>query len=137
MSALRDKRLLLLGILSTHSLHGYELNELLKSDFVAIRIQDDDGGSPFHLKLRHQGSVGNLNLDRDKIIIHELDNLVVRVRNCTHLLATDSLGVEKIQQYRFVYHFRSFLCQGKFCVPFDNIHVLPLDSIFNVSGNLK
>ena len=38
MSSLRDKRLLLLGILSTHSLHGYELNELLKSDVVAIRI---------------------------------------------------------------------------------------------------
>jgi len=38
MSSLRDKRLLLLGILSTHSLHGYELNELLKSDVLAIRI---------------------------------------------------------------------------------------------------
>lgn len=38
MSTLRDKRLLLLGILSTHSLHGYELNELLKSEAVAIRI---------------------------------------------------------------------------------------------------
>ena len=38
MSTLRDKRLLLLGILSTHSLHGYELNELLKSNSSAIRI---------------------------------------------------------------------------------------------------
>ncbi len=38
MGTLRDKRLVLLGILSTHSLHGYELNELLKSDVVAIRI---------------------------------------------------------------------------------------------------
>lgn len=38
MSTLRDKRLLLLGILSTHSLHGYELNELLKSRANAIRI---------------------------------------------------------------------------------------------------
>lgn len=38
MSTLKDKRLLLLGILSTHSLHGYELNELLKSESNAIRI---------------------------------------------------------------------------------------------------
>lgn len=39
MSAIKkDKRLLLLGILSTHSLHGYELNELLKSPTNAIRI---------------------------------------------------------------------------------------------------
>jgi len=38
MSTLQDKRLLLLGILSTHSLHGYELNELLKSEANGIRI---------------------------------------------------------------------------------------------------
>lgn len=38
MSTIRDKRLLLLGILSTHSLHGYELNELLKSAANNIRI---------------------------------------------------------------------------------------------------
>ncbi len=38
MSAVKDKRLLLLGILSTHSLHGYELNELLKSAANGIRI---------------------------------------------------------------------------------------------------
>lgn len=38
MSTIKDKRLLLLGILSTHSLHGYELNELLKSSANAIRI---------------------------------------------------------------------------------------------------
>lgn len=38
MSTIKDKRLLLLGILSAHSLHGYELNELLKSPSTAIRI---------------------------------------------------------------------------------------------------
>ena len=38
MSAIRDKQLLLLGVLSEHSLHGYELNELLKSPANAIRI---------------------------------------------------------------------------------------------------
>ena len=38
MSTVKDKRLLLLGILSAHSLHGYELNELLKSSSTAIRI---------------------------------------------------------------------------------------------------
>ncbi|MEZ4679925.1 MAG: PadR family transcriptional regulator [Caldilineaceae bacterium] len=38
MSSIRDKRLLLLGILSEHSLHGYELNELLKSPANAIQI---------------------------------------------------------------------------------------------------
>jgi DNA-binding PadR family transcriptional regulator len=38
MSTVRDKRLLLLGILSEHSLHGYELNELLKSPANGIRI---------------------------------------------------------------------------------------------------
>ena len=38
MSTVKDKRLLLLGILSAHSLHGYELNELLKSPSTAIRI---------------------------------------------------------------------------------------------------
>ncbi len=38
MSTVKDKRLLLLGILSAHSLHGYQLNELLKSPSTAIRI---------------------------------------------------------------------------------------------------
>lgn len=38
MSTVKDKRLLLLGILSAHSLHGYELNELLKSAANAIHI---------------------------------------------------------------------------------------------------
>ena len=38
MNTVKDKRLLLLGILSAHSLHGYELNELLKSPSTAIRI---------------------------------------------------------------------------------------------------
>lgn len=38
MASIKDKRLLLLGILSEHSLHGYELNELLKSPTTAIRI---------------------------------------------------------------------------------------------------
>ena len=38
MGSIRDKRLLLLGILSEHSLHGYELNELLKSPANAIQI---------------------------------------------------------------------------------------------------
>ncbi len=38
MSTVQDKRLLLLGILDAHSLHGYELNELLKSPANAIRI---------------------------------------------------------------------------------------------------
>ncbi len=38
MSSIKDKRLLLLGILSEHSLHGYELNELLKSPTTPIRI---------------------------------------------------------------------------------------------------
>lgn len=38
MSTLKDKRLLLLGILSTHSLHGYELNELLKSASSPIQF---------------------------------------------------------------------------------------------------
>ena len=66
-------------------------------DLVAVGIQDDDGGRPGHLELVHQGGVRDLDLDRDEVIIHELDNLVVRVRNRTHLLATDSLGVEKIQ----------------------------------------
>jgi hypothetical protein len=31
-------------------------------------------------------------------MIHELDDLVVGVRNRTHLLATDSLGIEKVQE---------------------------------------
>jgi len=38
MSAINDKKLLLLGILSAHSLHGYELNQLLNSPANAIRI---------------------------------------------------------------------------------------------------
>ena len=38
MSSIKDKRLLLLGILSEHSLHGYQLNDLLKSPTNAIRI---------------------------------------------------------------------------------------------------
>jgi DNA-binding PadR family transcriptional regulator len=38
MSSIKDKRLLLLGILSEHSLHGYQLNELLKSSTNGIHI---------------------------------------------------------------------------------------------------
>ena len=38
MSTIKDKRLLLLGILSEHSLHGYELNDMLKNPANATRI---------------------------------------------------------------------------------------------------
>jgi DNA-binding PadR family transcriptional regulator len=38
MSALRDKKLLLLGILLHTRVHGYELNQLLKSPASTIRI---------------------------------------------------------------------------------------------------
>jgi len=38
MGTLKDKKLLLLGILSEHSIHGYQLNELLKSPATPIRI---------------------------------------------------------------------------------------------------
>ncbi|MGO1117570.1 PadR family transcriptional regulator [Rhodovibrionaceae bacterium A322] len=38
MGMLRDKKLLLLGILGVHSLHGYQLNQLLDSPANAIRI---------------------------------------------------------------------------------------------------
>lgn len=38
MSLIKDKKLLLLGILAEHSMHGYQLNELLKSGSNAIRI---------------------------------------------------------------------------------------------------
>ncbi len=38
MSTVKDKRLLLLGILSEHSLHGYELNELLKNPAIGIHV---------------------------------------------------------------------------------------------------
>ena len=65
---------------------------------VAVGIQHDDGGGPIHLELVHQGGVRSLDLNRDKVIIHELDDLVVGVRNRTHLLATDSLGIEKVQE---------------------------------------
>ena len=38
MSSIKDKKLLLLGILAEHSMHGYQLNELLKSPGTAIQI---------------------------------------------------------------------------------------------------
>ena len=38
MATVEDKRLLLLGTLSAHSLHGYALNELLKSASTPIRM---------------------------------------------------------------------------------------------------
>lgn len=38
MSSLRDKNLLLLGILSMHSVHGYQLNEFLQAPTNAIQI---------------------------------------------------------------------------------------------------
>lgn len=38
MGMLSDKKLLLLGILGVHSLHGYQLNQLLDSPANAIRI---------------------------------------------------------------------------------------------------
>lgn len=38
MSSIKDKKLHLLGILAEHSMHGYQLNELLKSPGSAIHI---------------------------------------------------------------------------------------------------
>tara|TARA_R110002072_G_scaffold2229_11_gene18306 strand:+ start:379 stop:936 length:558 start_codon:yes stop_codon:yes gene_type:complete len=38
MAMLRDKKLLLLGILGVHRLHGYQLNQLLDSPANAIRV---------------------------------------------------------------------------------------------------
>ena len=69
-------------------------------DLTAVGIQHNDGRGPLNLEFVHQGGVRGLDLNRDKVIIHELDDLVVRVRNRTHLLATDSLGIEKVQENR-------------------------------------
>ena len=38
MSSVKDKQILLLGILSNHNIHGYELNQMLKSQTNAIII---------------------------------------------------------------------------------------------------
>lgn len=38
MGSLRDKSLLLLGILASESMHGYQLNKMLKDPHVSIRV---------------------------------------------------------------------------------------------------
>ena len=38
MSSLIDKKILILGILSYHSIHGYKLNQILKTPALPIKI---------------------------------------------------------------------------------------------------
>jgi hypothetical protein len=67
-------------------------------NLTAIGIQYDYGGSPTDIELMHQRLVRDFDLHWRKINFHKLDDLLIGVRNRTHLLTADSLGVEKVQE---------------------------------------
>src|SRR3974390_3629069 len=65
---------------------------------LAVRVQNQDGGGPGDVVFPHQILIGGFHLHRHKVKIHELSYTFVRVRHGTHLLAANSLGVEKVQE---------------------------------------
>jgi hypothetical protein len=63
--------------------------------------------------------MGDLHLDRDKIQVDETANAFRRVRNCTHFLAAQSLGVEKIQENGLIGFSGGILGQSQVLSPTD------------------
>jgi len=84
-----------------------------------LRGQHQQGGSPAHRKPLHHGGVGGFDLYRDKVQGNKLGHLLVGVRNRTHLLAAQSLGVKKIQENRLIDLACDFLTLGQIVQPAD------------------
>lgn len=71
--------------------------------FLAIRPQGDQNRGPFDVKIRGQGLDIKGDLERDKIVMQKSNDLAVRVRDRTHLLTADSVGVMKKEQNQSVF----------------------------------
>jgi hypothetical protein len=79
--------------------------------FIAISVEDNDGGCPFDAKSLNQGLVLiEINLDGNEVFLHGKADIGIRVSNSCQLLATDSKVVKKIHQDQLFLLFR--LCPG-------------------------
>ena len=71
--------------------------------FFTVSVQGDQGGCPLDIEVRGKGFGIKSNLDGDHVLVDELNDLRIRVRNCTHLLTTNSARVEEIEQDQFIF----------------------------------
>ena len=76
---------------------------------LALWIQDDNGGSPFHTESAHQGLVlVEINLEGDKTLLNGKADVRIGVRNSLQLLTPNSEVIVVIHQDQFLL----FLCLG-------------------------
>ena len=87
---------------------------------LAGGIEDDDGGGPFDFEFVRQRAVRQ-HLEGDHAAHDEIGNFCIRVRNCTHLFAADSAGVEKIEQNRLFLRLPARQGRAHLCFPDNNV----------------
>ncbi len=63
----------------------------------SISIQDDKSGSPLKIKFLGQSRIER-NLKRNQVLLNKFNDFGIRVRNCTQLIAADSMGIEEIEK---------------------------------------
>lgn len=67
--------------------------------FLSLGIQDDQRGSPFDRIFFAVPFVVEWDSDGQEMFHYVISYLLFRIRNCIHLLTTDSSGIKEIQQH--------------------------------------
>jgi hypothetical protein len=70
--------------------------------FLAIPIKDNEHGCPLEVEIIRQGLCVRRNSERYNSFVEEFDHFTFWIRNCIHLLATNSARVEEIDEYRLL-----------------------------------
>lgn len=70
---------------------------------LAFYIEGDEAGGPLDVEVSGQGLGIPRYSEGDQVLFDEPDDLLLGIRDRIHLLAADSAGVEKIEQYGFAF----------------------------------
>lgn len=89
----------------------------------SFSVKSYNGRRPFDIEVISQRFSTIFDTQRYYVFIDETNYSIIRIRNCIHLLTTDSPGVKKIKQYILI--FSASLVEGRSHLGF------PLDLIFH------
>lgn len=94
---------------------------------------EDKSWRSLNVVLLRKWFAGDVDLHRHHVLVHECDNAFVWIRDCIHLLATQSQLVEEVDQDQ-----RAIACRLRFCLiqavyPSNRFHVVAYLSARRVS----
>ena len=75
----------------------------------------------FHIYLIHIGALLSVHLNTDKMMIHNICNILIFKRFTLHHMAPMAGGIANTNQYRFVFSYRPFKGFGFPCIPIDGV----------------